>query len=333
MVLPKAEIIQQFDSLKIPTELNNMERVDAHLDDMDHYLRPKSFKKSPDRFKVSNTSRPSEADLKAAEEAPAAVLSEEGSEGPATDEEKREGVKQLLTLLRAQKKKTKKKEKRDAEEEQPQEGAEPDSTKKSKKKKKMMIKDGQLIIIAVNDADDAASEEEEKKKALLSRIVALAEEGDLAQVEALTRSRLAELHGTQPIRTSSKMDLLKEMKKGDPEDKLLKKALFRMSEGLQPKGLEFLLDAAHWEQIGGGLSVMRQTAAASPPSSVPKDVAAVWQGSLDTMGYFCDDVLPGGQGGDSATPSSPPALFVPTEGEDFAPGQEVTHRRRSRNAL
>jgi hypothetical protein len=226
-----------YDSTRSP-QGSGIERAMTHLDDMDHYLRDSSKSKS---FSPAKS--------------PSKVIDEprKEEEGPATEEEKKEGVKQLLALLRSQKKT------KAAAADAPSDEA-GEKPKKKKGKKKLIMKDGNLIIMSVDDDDDgqaAKNAAEEKKQELLKRIVALAEEGNFAevdpdphmplnerpcgylhriwQVEQITRARLAELHGTKIVRSLVKTDLLKALKTGTAEAKLLKKVLFRLSEGLTPK--------------------------------------------------------------------------------------------------
>ena len=298
---------------------------------MDHYLRPNANKKhdvwkpkTPLRGpEVENPEQPwkrgtpastCSANTTQIPEEPVQVVEKKGG---ATDEEKREGVKQLLAMLRSQKK-----DKREKVGNDESIGASDDATKPKKKgKKKMMIKDGNLIVISVNEDGEATDEAEQKKTELLHRIVQLAEEGNFEEVEALTRDRLAELHGTTPIRNTSKVNLLKALKTGDAELQTLKKTLFRISEGLHPKGFEFMLEPGYWEEIAGG--VVHVTDRAPSPSNTPvhdrirPDTVSAWQKSLTFDGYFHENFILGRD----TQPEKEEALDV--RPELFVPGQEV----------
>jgi len=312
--LPSPSAVRDYDSLRkdnVNGTATNIERVEDHLEDLDHYLRlsPKNVGTSPSGPKQPTTPVAFEMDEAHAE-------AEAEKEAPATEEEKKEGVKQLLMMLRAQKAEKKKKEKSSG-------NAESSTEEKPKKKKKMKIVDGNLVIIAVDDdgeeVESKAKEEEAKKEAFLQRILALAEKGKLEEVEELTRTRLAELHGTQVVRVTTKSDFLKALKTGDKGQKLLKKGLFRISEGISPDGLEFMSDPAYWEAIGAGLTVTGSLPPTMSPVKGPirPSTGLEWKESLSTYGYFN---IPGELGARLIAPNDAKEEPLPTL---FETGTEV----------
>ena len=99
--LPSPSAVRDYDSLRkdnVNGTATNIERVEDHLEDLDHYLRlsPKNVGTSPSCPKQPTTPVAFEMDEAHAE-------AEAEKEAPATEEEKKEGVKQLLMMLRAQK--------------------------------------------------------------------------------------------------------------------------------------------------------------------------------------------------------------------------------------
>jgi len=285
-----------------------MNSLNSHLDDMDHFLRaPKiSPKASPE--KIQGVAIPPVENATAAEAA---------EEKPLTAEEKKEGIKMMLKMLRKDKK--------------AKEGKKENSIQ-GKSGKKLVIRNGQMVVISGDGDED---DEKHKKQELLQKILEAAQNDDLDEVSRLTRERLAELHGTDKPRT--KVDLLKALKAGSKEVKKLKKALFRMAEGLSPDGMEFLIDAGFWEGLVQGKLTM---GGAQPPVPAKEIETAAqteeWQASLSQEGYFKVAGILGGVGSPDPVNWSPgthvereidnqwyPAVVV--ESPPPSPGQSPTY--------
>ena len=140
-----------------------MNSLNSHLDDMDHFLRaPKiSPKASPE--KIQGVAIPPVENATAAEAA---------EEKPLTAEEKKEGIKMMLKMLRKDKK--------------AKEGKKENSIQ-GKSGKKLVIRNGQMVVISGDGDED---DEKHKKQELLQKILEAAQNDDLDEVITVTSSAL-----------------------------------------------------------------------------------------------------------------------------------------------